>query len=403
MALRILTAVGLAFAFAAIVVLPGCSTLERVETVPKDRVTDAEIPGIPAARIFPGASAEAFARLGMESVRRELAAAGGEMKPETMPPAHFLAISGGGENGAFGAGLLVGWTEAGERPEFKLVTGISTGALIAPFAFLGPAYDAQLKEVFTSISKEDIYRNRGLLMGVFSDALADTSPLFGLVAKLADQSMLDAIAAEYAKGRLLLIATTHLDARRPVAWNMGEIAASGDPKALHLFHSILVASAAIPGAFPPVMIDVEVDGKRYQEMHVDGGATAQAFVYPPSLNIRDVAEGAGIKRDRHLYIIRNASLDPDWASTERWTLTIAGRAIGSLIHSQGIGDLYRMYLQAEKDRVDYNLAFIGADFKAEPKEDFDPEYMGQLFDYAYQQARVGYGWKKYPPGYTPDE
>ncbi len=184
---------------------------------------------------------------------------------------------------------------------------------------------------------------------------------------------------------------------------MGEIAASGDPKALHLFHSIMVASAAIPGAFPPVMIDVEVDGKRYQEMHVDGGATAQAFVYPPSLNIRDVAEGAGIKRDRHLYIIRNASLDPDWASTERWTLTIAGRAIGSLIHSQGIGDLYRMYIQAEKDRVDYNLAFIGADFKAEPKEDFDPEYMGQLFDYAYQQARVGYRWKKYPPGYTPDE
>jgi hypothetical protein len=312
-------------------------------------------------------------------------------------------VSGGGDNGAFGAGLIVGWTKAGDRPEFKLVTGISTGALIAPFAFLGPEYDAKLKEVFTSISADNIFVERGLVEGFFGDALTDSTPLFELVGRYANQEMLDAIGQEYARGRILLIATTDLDARHPVVWNIGEIAASGDPKALELFHKVLVASASIPGAFPPVMVDVEVDGTPYQEMHVDGGTMAQAFLYPPALNVSELAEAQGTQRERYVYIIRNAKLDTDWASVERQTLSIVGRSVATLIHSQGIGDLYRMYLQTEKDGVDYSLAFIPPDFTAVHKEEFDTEFMGQLFDHAYQMSRKEYPWQKYPPGYSDSE
>lgn len=380
-------------------VLQACSAPERLAAVPQDRLKDAEIPGIPGARLLVDTDVESFARIGLESVRREQAYLKEQGHTGPLPSAHFLAISGGGDNGAFGAGLLTGWSEAGNRPKFKLVTGISTGALIAPFAYLGSEYDQRLKEVYTSITADDIFVQRSLLGGLFGDGLSDTTPLFALVARYAGQDMLDAIAKEHARGRLLFIATTDLDARRSMVWDIGAIASSGDPKALGLFHQVLVASASIPGAFPPVMVDVEVDGQRYHEMHVDGGTMAQAFLYPPALDVAETTEKHGIERDRYAYIIRNAKLDPEWASTERQTLSIVGRAIASLIHTQGIGDLYRMYLQTEKDGVDYNLAFIPPEFSAVHKHEFDTEFMGLLFDHAYQKAKAGYPWQKEPPGF----
>lgn len=192
-----------------------------------------------------------------------------------LPPANFLAISGGGDDGAFGAGLLNGWTAARTRPDFKLVTGVSTGALTVPFAFLGPAYDAQLKRCYTELTPSDIVRKRSVVAALTSDALSDNEPLKQLIAEQVDEAFLAAIAAEYSKGRILLIATTDLDARQSVLWNMTKIAASTDPKALDLFRAIMIASAAIPAAFPPVMIDVEADGQGFQGMHVHGGAMAQ--------------------------------------------------------------------------------------------------------------------------------
>ncbi len=317
-----------------------------------------------------------------------------------LPPAVFLAISGGGDNGAFGAGLLNGWTAAGTRPTFKLVTGVSTGALTAPFAFAGPAYDATLKEVYTTISAKDILESRSLLAALTSDAMADNHPLWKLIAKYVDQALLDVIAAEYAKGRLLLVGTTDLDARRGIIWNLSKIAASRDPKALDLFRTLMVASAAIPGAFPPTMIDVEVSGQPYQEMHVDGGATAQVFVYPPSLDIKAMERKTGNQRERRAYVIRNSRLDPEWAQVERSTMTIAGRAISSLIHTQGIGDLYRIYLTTQRDGVDFNLAFIPDSFNAPHKEDFDTEFMRQLYAVGYDMAAKGYPWQKTPPGFA---
>jgi hypothetical protein len=389
----------------SVMVLQSCAPLVRQAAVPTGLEDQAQVPGLPDVRYRIGNAKDmaAVAQEGVESYRREqeqLAASG---RSGQLPPAVFLAVSGGGDNGAFGAGLLNGWTAAGDRPVFKLVTGISTGALIAPFAFLGSSYDAQLKEFYTTTSQKDILEKRGILAAITNDAMADNRPLWGLVGKALAQKMIDEIAVEYKKGRILLVATVDLDARQGIIWNMTRIAASGHPKALELFRSIMIASAAIPGAFPPVMIDVEAGGKQYQEMHVDGGTMAQVFLYPPTISakVKELEKGTAERRERRLYIIRNSRLDPEWAQVDRRTLTIAGRAIGSLIHTQGIGDLYRIYTTAQQDGLDYNLAYIPSTFNVPKKEDFETAYMRQLFDVGYSMAAKGYPWQKTPPGFQP--
>ena len=381
----------------------GCTTLTRQPAVPEGLQNRAQVPGLSNIRYRIGNPEDqvAMAREAAESVKREQAYLASQGQHGPLPPAVFLAISGGGDDGAFGAGLLNGWSVAGNRSAFKLVTGVSTGALTAPFAFAGPAYDATLKQVYTTISAKDIAQPRNMVAALTGDAMADNAPLWKLIAKHVDRPFLDVIAAEYAKGRLLLVGTTDLDARRGVIWNLSKLAVSRDPKALELFRTLMVASAAIPGAFPPTMIDVEVDGHPYQEMHVDGGATAQVFVYPPSLDIKAGARKLGVQqRERRAYIIRNSRLDPEWAQVDRRTMTIAGRAISSLIHTQGIGDLYRIYLTTQRDGVDFNLAYIPDSFKAPRKADFDTQYMGKLYAVGYDMAAKGYPWQKTPPGFA---
>jgi hypothetical protein len=230
--------------------------------------------------------------------------------------------------------------------------------------------------------------------------MSDNTPLLELTRKSVDEQMLKEIAAEYAKGRLLFIGTADLDARRPIIWDMGKIATYGGPKALDLFVKIMIASASIPGGFPPMMLDVEVDGKAYQEIHVDGGIMAQVFAYPPSIRINEMATAAGVTRERKLYVIRNSRIDPDWAQVERKTVTIAGRAVASLIHSQGIGDLYRIYATSQRDGVDFNLGFIPSSFNAPHKEEFDNAYMRSLYSTGYDMAAQDFPWLKVPPGYT---
>ena len=379
----------------------GCSTPQRLAAVSQTSTAKAD-PGLGPIRFMVRSDPAPFVAEALNSLKKEQAwlASKGHVGP--LPPVSFLAISGGGDNGAFGAGLLNGWTAAGTRPEFKGVTGVSTGALIAPFAFLGSKYDPALTTVYTTISKDDIFKKRGLIKGgLFGDSMADTAPMARLIERYVDRPMLDAIAAEYAKGRLLLVGTADLDALEPVIWNMTAIAASQDPRALDLFRRILRASASIPGAFPPVMIDVEVDGVRHQEMHVDGGTIAQVFLYPPSLEIGALSAEQGAQRKRSLYIIRNARLDPDWASVERKTMSIAARAISSLTQTQGVGDLYRIYLTTQRDGFDYNLAFIPPTFNVAHREEFDTNYMQHLYATGKQLAEAGYRWEKYPPGYLP--
>lgn len=387
-----------------LLILSGCAAPKRGQAVPDDLQDAAVIPGMThAARTWGYAVNDEFMAELINCLKRERAYLEQSGHTGPLPEANFLAISGGGENGAYTAGMLCGWTKAGTRPEFKVVTGISTGALIAPFAFLGPEYDSTIREVYTNTDTKDILKKRGLLEGVFSDALADNKPLWRLTDKYVNQALMDAIAAEYRKGRLLLIGTTNLDSRRGVIWNIGYIANSGHPGALDLVRRIMIASAAIPAAFPPVMIDVEAGGKHYQEMHVDGGTVAQVFLYPPSLNLRELAREHHAERVRRAYVIRNSRIDPDWGEVERQTLPIAGKAIASLLRTQGIGDLYRIYIDTQRDGVDYNLAYIPASFKVVSKETFDKNYMNKLFDLGYEQALSGYPWLKTPPGFAPPE
>jgi predicted acylesterase/phospholipase RssA len=378
----------------------GCATAPRRQAVPPNLVAQAEVAGFPPGmRYFPrdAEDMQLFERDFVDSWALERANLTTLRQQGPLPPAAYLAISGGGDNGAFGAGLLNGWTKAGTRPQFKLVTGVSTGALIAPFAFLGPEYDEKLTSLYTGVSLKDIAKPRSLFAAFFGDAMADTSPLYGLVRKYVTQEMLDAIGVEYEKGRILLVGTTNLDARRPVIWNITKIAATHSPGGLELVHKILMASAAIPGTFPPVMIDAQVGEQVYQEMHVDGGTSNQVFVYPIAAELARLSAEHDSERQRTLYIIRNARLDPEWAQVDRRTLPIAMRAISCLIQYQGIGDLYRIYTIARRDHVDYNLVYVPATFKTPHKSEFDTTYMRSLYDLAYAMALEGHEWAKHPP------
>jgi predicted acylesterase/phospholipase RssA len=370
--------------------LTACQTA-RLDPVPTDVAAEAVVPGLMEARYFVPADSQRLAAEYDRSVLRELKFEG-KREPRDLPTAYFLALSGGADDGAFGAGLLEGWTASGRRPQFKMVTGISTGALIAPFAFLGPSYDPELKELFTTINADSVFRKRFVTAALTDDALADTSPLFGLISKHLNEEMLSRIAQEYDKGRMLLIMTTDLDAAKSVIWNIGAIAKQGGPQAIETIRHVLLASASIPAAFPPVMFDVEYEGKPYQELHVDGGAVAETFLYTPGVHLQQTG------RKRVAYIIRNSRLVPSPEKVNKQTLSIAGRAISLLISANAIGDIYRMYTITRRDHVDFNLAFIGSDFDAPYPAMFDQTYMRALYRYGYEKARQGYRWAKSPPG-----
>lgn len=379
--------------------LQACGVLPRLDAVPPALTETAVIPGIPNARIWLDRDIDRFIRSVLEDTRRETEALERAGKPTNrMPPAHVLAISGGGDAGAFSAGVLSGWTARGDRPEFKVVTGISVGALVAPFAFLGPEYDHVVRSVATSIGPDDVLRQRGTLLGLASDGMASSDPLARLVAQYVTRETLEAIAREHAEGRVLQVGTTDLDAGRQVVWNMGEIASSNAPGALELFRKVIVASSSIPGAISPVMIDVEVDGKRHQEMHVDGGVISQVFLYPSRmLGELQKATGKPLERELHTYVIRNGRLEPDWYNTKRRTIDIAGRAISSLVQTQGINDVHQLYRIARQDGAAFNLAFIGPDFDVPHAEEFDPVYMKKLYEYGYNITVSGRVWHKAPP------
>lgn len=377
--------------------LPACA-VERGAGVPSGQAAHATVLGIPNERFFPVTGVGPLETEFYDAIGRVRRARGvGANAP--LPEMSLLAISGGGEDGAFGSGLLCGWTEHGDRPAFELVTGVSTGAMIAPFAYLGPEYDAQLRTVYTALTPDKVLTKRGITAVFFDDAMADNHPLFETISGYMTKDIVASIAKAYEEGRLLLIASTDLDAQQPVIWNIGAIAASGHPRALDTIRRVLVASAAVPGAFPPSMIDVTLNGKSYQEMHVDGGALAQVFLYPAS-----VASGRQERMRRgeqviplRAYIIRNDRLDPQWSNVKRSTLPIIERAVSTMIASSGYNDALRIYADTQRDGIGFNLAYIGTDFTKTLQEPFDPEFMRALFDYGYQRGRTGYDWAHKPP------
>jgi hypothetical protein len=307
----------------------------------------------------------------------------------------ILALSGGGEHGAFGAGLLNGWSQSGQRPTFSIVTGISTGALMAPFAFLGSAYDQRLRALYTDMSFHGVLSGSPL-MGFFGEGLYNTRPLQRIADRQVDQTMLADIAAAHRQGRRLFVVTTNLDAQRPVLWNMGAIATSDRPGALELFRKVLLASATVPGLFDPVFIDAEANGHHFKEMHVDGGTSLQVLAIPLKL----AAAGRLLAPDRppgQLYIIINNILEPTFTVTKPKTLSITARAFNTLIKSDFYDTILGSYLFAKKQGLKFNLAYIPNTFKFKTHELIDPNYMTALFELGRANGLLGGNWQHLPP------
>ena len=382
---------------AGLLALAGCAPALMRDPVPVSLTGMAEISGFQRIRYWgdePPADIEAV----VEERKAQILETRAEIMQGGKPNFSFLALSGGGGDGAFGAGLLAGWTKAGTRPEFEVVTGVSTGALIAPFAFLGSAYDRDLEAVYTSYNTSELATLNvipGLLGGL---ALTEDSGLKDLVAGFVTEDLLRKVAAEHRKGRRMLVGTTDLDAQRPVIWDMGAIAASGQPEALQLFRDVLLASASIPGVFPPVFIRTLADGQAHDEMHVDGGTTGQVFFLPPEVieAARKTAKGSW-KPHYTLYVINNGRITPEWQAVPASTLSIAKRSLFTLIKSQGVSNLHQIYESATRAKVDFNMAAIPADFMKEPKEPFDRDYMRTLFARGFELGSRGYPWAKSPP------
>ena len=408
--------------------LTGCqlgeSRFGRTRPVPlpdgviPEQVIDADHPRESVTPLKPEALAEEGRRL-QAAQRERLEAERAKSDPAAKKKYNILALSGGGVYGAYSAGVLCGWTdsglppEQGGRPEFDVVTGISTGALVAPFAFLGPQYDERLKAEYTTVRTADIYRRRLSVRGILTQSLVDTTPFRRRLERVLDDCVMRDIAAEHAKGRRLIIGTTNIDTKRIVLWDIGAIAARGTDDAYGLVRDILLASAAIPGFFPPVKIDVAIDGKAYQEVHVDGSISRALFFRPPYFPPEQKPGfGPDTLAGSHLYVIVAGKINPAPASVKLSTFPLALESTSLLLYNTARGDLYRMYTYCLLTGMNYRVAAIPDDAEITKNvTEFDPQEMTKLFNVGYCAARrgdvarpgaddprEGTAWRDVPPG-----
>ena len=306
-------------------------------------------------------------------------------------PSHdvnVLALSGGGAGGAFAAGLLDGWTRRGTRPSFDVVTGVSTGALIAPFAFLGSAYDATLARLYTGDGAGGVAEPANLIAIATGDGLLDPGPLRRMVESYVTPEFLARVAAEHRRGRRLLVVSTNLDAQRPVVWDMGAIAASPNPEAAALFRDVLVASASVPAVFPPVMIAAAAGGRAIREMHVDGVATAQIFIRP------DMIAAAAPRRRVHVWAVVNNTLPPEFAVTAKGTLPIAYRSLSTVFKAQAAAEVTAASETARRLGQDFELAYIDRAVPFDPAAPFGASYMDKAFAIGMGEAADGSVWHR---------
>lgn len=374
----------------SIAVLTGCATSKR-PALPANQISLGYIPGLEHVRFWGDqmqVNPEAAPRMRQQILAHNPA--------ELEEPQSFLVISGGGQNGAFGAGLLNGWSAHGDRPEFRLVTGISTGAIIAPFAFLGQKYDNDVKEIYTLYSTEEVLK-KTIFSALFGgESLTDSERLLNILKKYINAKTISEIAAEHRNGRRLLVGTTNLDAKRPVIWDLGAIADSGHPDTAELIPRIILASASIPGAFPPILFDVQKNGTLYNELHVDGGIANQLFISPISFSIRDAMNRVGFKADGTIYVIRNSAIRSKWELVKPSAIAVSAASISGLTLNQGNSDQHVVYLKSIQDKLGFRAAHIPESFQVEPDEVFDVEYMQRLFSVAFDLAEQGFPWVTSP-------
>jgi pimeloyl-ACP methyl ester carboxylesterase len=308
-----------------------------------------------------------------------------------------LAISVGGSRGAYGAGLLAGWSARGDRPEFDVVTGISTGALMATHAFLGSEFDEGL-QLYRRTKNEDVFRKRGKLAAFNDDALLDTAPLRATLSALLTEQVVRRVAEEHAKGRRLYIGTTNPDANIFTAWDMGAIASSDRPDRLERYRDVVRASAAFPIAFPPVYFEVDrPDGKRFAQMHADGGLRQTVFFYHEDEWLEALrVEGVRPERMRPmLYLLNNDRIHARarYNPVDGCTLSTAGASIDTLMRQTLFNSLYRLWVTTKSNGADFNIAYIPREFDLSDNSLlFDNVEMEKLYQLGYQGARSGTAW-----------
>lgn len=319
-------------------------------------------------------------------------------------PRNVLVLSGGGANGAYTAGVLNGWTANGTRPEFDVVTGISTGALIAPFAFLGSDYDDTLRQSYTSAKESDIFKRRWLPELLWADSVADSAPLRRKIAFEITPDVVAKVAEAHREGRRLYVGTTDIDTKRLVVWDMGAIACRDDINRLGLFRDVLLASASVPGLLPPVDVQIDIDGTKYTELHVDGGVAAALFLQPAMVGVAPDQEVPSTPNDSHVYVVVAGQLQLPRRAVKRRLTKVVEESIGGVLQSQLEGDLLKTYLLARFAGADFALTSVPKDinFESSPLA-FDPVTMRKLFQTGYEHAATREGWHVAPASLTQDE
>ncbi|UJF17303.1 patatin-like phospholipase family protein [Vibrio sp. SS-MA-C1-2] len=318
---------------------------------------------------------------------------------------NILVLSGGGERGAYGAGVLAGLHHSGKLPHFDFITGVSAGALMAPFVYVGDKHFKDLKGVMLGLNDNLLLgKPKGYLQTLFSDAFAHGDTLYDVVNRVYDNQFIEDIATEYNKtGRKLLIGTTNFDSGRQVVWDLGKLAASDLPNKSKLIHQVLAASASIPGIFPPQFLPVYIDGKQYEEMHVDGGLSQQLFFDPIGFDLNEYSKHHGYTKSPEVYIIRNGALTFRFSEVKDSVLSLAARSVDNLILAQTRGDLYREFYISNRMNTKVNLTYVDKEFTYKPsgKHFFDKEYMTKLYQYGYDKAQKDDFWiNKIPPSYV---
>jgi predicted acylesterase/phospholipase RssA len=302
---------------------------------------------------------------------------------------NILALSGGGAGGAFGAGALVGLTRSGSRPQFAVVTGVSAGALVAPYAFLGADWDAQLVDAYTNGRGDHLLQPR-VLGAIFGSSLYRGAPLMELVDRYVSDAMITAVAREAAAGRLLLVATTNVDTGQPEVWDLGAIAMNGGAHARTLFRDVLVASASVPGVFPPVIIRVAEDGESHDEAHVDGGTTVPFFV-PPAFS-QTPPDGIAGTPGTAVYVIVDGRLSEAPRPTKLNTRGIVSRSVSAGMHRMMRATLELTAATAQLQGAEFQYSAIPVGYPNLSAFDFRADTMRSLFRYASQCAEAGRLW-----------
>ncbi|WP_040307607.1 patatin-like phospholipase family protein [Agarivorans albus] len=306
---------------------------------------------------------------------------------------YHLALSGGGVNGAFSAGVLNAWTANGDRPEFDLVTGVSTGAIVSVFAYLGSDYDSTLKNYYTETPMSSLFQVKSIWSLLRGEAVLDTAGFEDQVRSYIDADIVKQLAEQRAKGRLLVIGTTNLDNEKMSLWDVGKIAQVGSDEAITLIQNIIIASSSVPGAFPAKSIVIDDGQQRFEELHVDGGVSRQVFLVPQWAYYNLPFE----RNPQHVFVIRNGLLKPHYQVTNNNLTDIGLRSISTIIRNQGIGDVEHIYHFAQHNQMSFRLAYIDNDFSKISDEAFTKEYMTSLYQYGYQKTIADSLWENVPP------